>query len=397
MTTDATAYNPHIQLAQVSDHVVHASNISLGGLGVDTPATPQANRNLCDYFQVAIDPLGACVVAYTDDHNDYDGHTFVARQLSGPSLYASANGGSGVLESQGPIPLPTPDPSEPQVTDFLRDATGGSTLQPIPNDNPYDILSIRYGCAAQGALVQLETKMQVSALSPAPPNTYWRSLFSANAPGPVADRGDYFYVQAATNGAGIPAFTFGSASRDSNGGYSYTSLGNATSGELDTANNTVIVRLSTSALDPYVQHGPGVRPGSVLVGLRGETGAASGSSVGHDETRGGTSYVVCGDLLDAQVAAADADFGITPPTPNPSRSFVSFNLQMPRAGWVDLALFDSQGRRVRTIFGGVLGAGSTGMHWDGRTDGGRAAPSGAYYLRMAVGGRMRTQRLVLVH
>ena len=186
LTTDATAQNPHVALAEVSDHVVHASNVSLGGLGVDTPATPQANRNLCDYFQVAIDPLGACVVAYSDDHNDYDGQTYVARQIAGPSLYASANGGTGVLAPEAPLPLPTPAPGDPQVSDFLHDAIGGTSLQAIPTDNPYDILSIRYDCAVQGPAVALETRMRVSALSPVPPNTYWRSLFSANASGAVS-------------------------------------------------------------------------------------------------------------------------------------------------------------------------------------------------------------------
>jgi hypothetical protein len=102
ITLDATATDPHFHRAEVSDHVVHSSNISLGGLGVDTPVTPQPNRNLCDYFQVAIDPLGACVVAFTDDHNDFDGHTYLARQLAGPSLYAAANGGTGVLVPFGP-------------------------------------------------------------------------------------------------------------------------------------------------------------------------------------------------------------------------------------------------------------------------------------------------------
>jgi len=395
LTTDATAYDPHVQLAEVSDHVVHASNISLGGLGVDTPATPQANRNLCDYFQVAIDPLGACVVAYSDDHNDYDGQTYVARQIAGTSLYASANGGSGVLVPQAPLPLPTPDPGDPQVSDFLHDATGGTSLQPIPGDNPYDILSIRYDCAVQGAAVQLETRMRVSALSPVPPNTYWRTLFSANAPGGVADRGDYFYLQATTDGASQPTFTFGSAVRDSNGDYTYTPLG-AAEGELVTGSNEIVARVLLGALDPYVHHGPPVRPGSIVAGLRGATGAASGNSVGHDETRGGGTYVVCGEVLAVDPPDRRLEFGLSPPTPNPSRSAVSFDLTLPQAGWVDLSLFDLQGRRLRNLFGGVLGAGVTRMRWDGRTDGGHAAPSGGYYLRMAVGGQVRVQRLVLV-
>ena len=41
ITLNATATNPLFHRAEVSDHVVHSGNISLGGLGVDTPVTPQ--------------------------------------------------------------------------------------------------------------------------------------------------------------------------------------------------------------------------------------------------------------------------------------------------------------------------------------------------------------------
>ena len=50
-----------------------------------SPVMQCRNRNLIDYFTgVSFDPTGAAVVAYTDDHNDFDGHTYVTRQLSGP-------------------------------------------------------------------------------------------------------------------------------------------------------------------------------------------------------------------------------------------------------------------------------------------------------------------------
>src|SRR2546421_6415 len=47
-TFDATALNPTFYTAVASDHFVHGSNISLGGLG------GSANRNLGDFFQLAI-------------------------------------------------------------------------------------------------------------------------------------------------------------------------------------------------------------------------------------------------------------------------------------------------------------------------------------------------------
>ncbi len=77
-TTDA---NPVFRQVALSDHFVHGSNISEAGLPITPGNAP--NRNLLDYFQIGFDPTGAAVVAYTDDHNDFDGHTYVARQISG--------------------------------------------------------------------------------------------------------------------------------------------------------------------------------------------------------------------------------------------------------------------------------------------------------------------------
>jgi hypothetical protein len=71
------AIPPSFRIVEASDHFIHGSNISTGGL------TGSANRNLIDYFQVSFDPTGAAVIAYTDDHNDFDGHTYVTRQASG--------------------------------------------------------------------------------------------------------------------------------------------------------------------------------------------------------------------------------------------------------------------------------------------------------------------------
>jgi hypothetical protein len=392
-TSDATAQNPHVKIVQVSDHVVHASNISLGGLGVDTPATPQPNRNLCDYFQVAIDPLGAAVIAFTDDHNDFDGNTYASRQLSGPSLYASANGGTGVLAGESPIPLPTPNPGDPQVTDFLHDA--GASLQPDPNDNPYDILSIRYGCAVVNAAVQLDVKMKVSGLAPVPPNTFWRSLFAANAPGGTPDRGDDFYLQATTDGSGTPSYTFGQAVRDSNGSYSYNPLGTADAGSMDTGTNTVEVALTLGRLDPYVTHGPGIRAGSTLCGLRGATGTSNANEI-HDVTRGAGPMTVCSEVLAVDPPGGVTEFGLSAPRPNPARSGTAFNLYLPRTAWVELGVFDASGRRVRSVQAGLLPAGTTQIRWDGRTDTGHPAPTGAYFVRMLASGQSIRQRLVLV-
>ena len=71
-------------------------------------------------------------------------------------------------------------------------------------------------------------------------------------------------------------------------------------------------------------------------------------------------------------------------------------LYLSRSAWTELGVFDSQGRRVRTVYAGVLPAGSTRLSWDGRTDAGHPAASGVYFLRMAAAGQVRGDRIVMV-
>ena len=395
ITTNATASQPTVRVAQVSDHVIHASNLSEGGLTIPpAPVGVEPNRNLCDYFQVAIDPQGACVVAFSDDHNDYDGQTYVARELTGPSLYASANGGTGVLEPMDPLPLPAPDPGQPEISDFLHDATGNN-LQPIPTDNPYDILSIDYGCALVGHTPMLDVRMKVSDLSAVPANSFWRVNFAVNAPGSLADRGDQFFLRAQTPADPTqPSFAFGSATRDTMGDMAYADIAAADSGAFDSAGDEVVMRLAFHRLDPYLTHGPPVHVGGVLVGLRGQTGTL-GEGTARDLTRGGGSFVLCSELVGVG-AAHEIEFGMSPPAPNPGRGGTAVNLSLSHAAWTDLAVFDAAGRRVRTIYAGTLPAGATRLAWDGRTDGGHPAASGVYFLRMTAAGKVRSQRLVMV-
>ena len=69
-TLDANTPSPTFHQTVASDHFIHGSNISTSGLVVGGVSP---NRNLIDFFQVAIDPQGMAVIAYTDDSNDFSG------------------------------------------------------------------------------------------------------------------------------------------------------------------------------------------------------------------------------------------------------------------------------------------------------------------------------------
>lgn len=291
---DADSDTPTFRQVKAGDHFIHGSNISTGGtLG-------NANRNLIDYFQIGFDPQGAAVIAYTDDHNDFDGHTYVTRQISGPSIY----GGNVPAPAEG-ASLPAPevyDPAAPEVTDFAQDSATGLLVR-VPLDDALDILSIDYRCeddATNG--LTMVADMLISDLSIIQPESNYRVNFTANAPysemSPtglftfgLSDRGDQFYIRVTTGTDSTQGFTWGTAARNSDGSITYTPRG-AASGKVDTASETITFKVPVSELNSVLPAGATpLGDGSVLVGLRGQA-FTSGANAKRDLTRGGTQYTL---------------------------------------------------------------------------------------------------------
>ena len=86
-TLNATSSAPTIFQSAASDHFIHGSNISLAGF--TTGRSP--NRNLADFFQVAVDLQGLAFVAFADDSNDFAGHSAATHQTGGSSLNTGAS------------------------------------------------------------------------------------------------------------------------------------------------------------------------------------------------------------------------------------------------------------------------------------------------------------------
>ncbi|MFN2475093.1 MAG: hypothetical protein ABR526_01965 [Chthoniobacterales bacterium] len=298
---NADAAAPTFTQVTASDHFIHGSNISEGGL------TGAANRNLIDYFQISVDPTGAAVIGYTDDHNDTDGATYVTRQIAGPSV----KGGNVSLPAQIPAPAKRvgeeappaqPGPNGEQVTDFAQDARDAAPAR-IATNTPADILSIKYGTRLEGGKIMLTATMKVSDLSVLPENSTYRMSFTANAPDSVlsatgdytyglSDRGDQFFFSVTATAPNTPTYNYGTAVRGSNGALTFTTRGAADSGSFNSAAGTLTVNVDLAKFNAILTTAkrPLLQVGSVLTGLRG-TASASGLT---DGTRGGTQFVVGG-------------------------------------------------------------------------------------------------------
>jgi len=335
---------PNFQQVIVSDHVIHGANISEAGLVIGGQSP---NRNLADYFQVAFDPTGAAVVAFCDDHNDFAGHTYVARQISGPG-----GGGTNVPAPVEGSTLPPPAPFSTdgsQVVDFRDDVRFGGNSQigglvVLPVDDPLDILSIKYSTEfGVGNAPILVAKMTVSDMTTIPPSSVWRINFTANAPNSIlsptgrftfglSDRGDQFFLRASTDATGAQTFKYGTAVRNFDGSITYTDVSDADSGAFNQTAKTVTLKIAVSKLNTILTTAghPTLTTGSILAGLRGQAfSTAQGNNFKLDSTRGGLLYAIEGAITPTPSPTPTQ----TPPpptlTPTPTQTPVSTQTPTP--------------------------------------------------------------------
>ena len=102
------------------------------------------------------------------------------------------------------------------------------------------------------------------------------------------------------------------------------------------------------------------------------------------------------DVMGIPSQTNDVALGFAMPNPFGSRTTIAFRIE--EAADVRIDLWDLNGRRVRSLVDGRMGAGQHQVHWDGRGHGGDALPAGAYFYRMSVGGNPAaiTRKVVLL-
>ncbi|NOZ56248.1 MAG: T9SS type A sorting domain-containing protein [Calditrichaeota bacterium] len=82
--------------------------------------------------------------------------------------------------------------------------------------------------------------------------------------------------------------------------------------------------------------------------------------------------------------------------PNPFNSSTTLRYSLARAAVVDLAIFDLEGRRVKTLTYGLQKPGVYRVTWDGTDDSGSPVSSGTYFTQLRAAGETDTRTLVLL-
>ena len=303
-TFNATDVTPTFRQVRASDHVIHAANISEGGL------TGANNRNLIDYFQIAHDPQGAAVIGFTDDHNDNSGNCYVTRQITGPSINGSQHAPLPAQVAGSQLP-PVAPAKKNVVEDFTPDARSGGTPETggpinLVQPDPIDIVRIVYNRTNTATGAALTATMKVSDLTQGvPAGAAWRMLFAVNVPNAVmsptgeftlgtVDRGDLFYLAAVTDASGRRSFEYGTQKRENDGTITYTKVGDADRGAFNPANGEITVRVGINKINTILSQRkrPLVGNGSIITGLRGiaQQNASGNNANKSDLTRGGGQF-----------------------------------------------------------------------------------------------------------
>jgi hypothetical protein len=82
--------------------------------------------------------------------------------------------------------------------------------------------------------------------------------------------------------------------------------------------------------------------------------------------------------------------------PNPFNPTTTIPIEMHTASFARLAVYDSQGKLVRTLVNEHLPAGVRRVVWNGRDTNGSSVSSGIYFARLTTGATVETRKLVLL-
>ncbi len=91
-----------------------------------------------------------------------------------------------------------------------------------------------------------------------------------------------------------------------------------------------------------------------------------------------------------------AKFVLFPNYPNPFNPTTTIKFGIPKAGQVELVVYDLLGRKVKTLLNENTHVGYHSVVWDGTNDYGNKVSTGIYFYRLKAGSLQQTQKMILL-
>ncbi|MBD3368629.1 MAG: T9SS type A sorting domain-containing protein [Candidatus Eisenbacteria bacterium] len=99
---------------------------------------------------------------------------------------------------------------------------------------------------------------------------------------------------------------------------------------------------------------------------------------------------------DTGIEGGPAKLALHPPLPNPFAGRTMISFESPAATEARVEVYSVDGRLVRTLLAGTVGAGRTELSWDGRDQTGRRLGSGLYFVRVSTPEETRHGKIVVL-
>ena len=82
--------------------------------------------------------------------------------------------------------------------------------------------------------------------------------------------------------------------------------------------------------------------------------------------------------------------------PNPFNPTTTISFSLSKEAWVNLSIFDVEGRLIRTLENKTLSGGFKEVEWDGKDWRGNPVSSGVYLYRLKVGKHVVARKMMLL-
>jgi hypothetical protein len=102
------------------------------------------------------------------------------------------------------------------------------------------------------------------------------------------------------------------------------------------------------------------------------------------------------DVSDIGAPEAPREYALNRNYPNPFNPQTHVEFTLPRKSFVNVAVFDILGRRIRVLVNEEMTAGLKRVTWDGRDENGQEVSSGVYLCRMNAGGFSDARKMLLL-
>jgi hypothetical protein len=91
-----------------------------------------------------------------------------------------------------------------------------------------------------------------------------------------------------------------------------------------------------------------------------------------------------------------SDFDLSQNHPNPFNPSTKIEFTLAKSGFVTLQIYDTLGRKVRTLVSEELSSGYKSVIWDGKNEDGEAVASGVYFYQLKVGDFSEPKKMLLL-